>query len=82
MDTEGINRTSGDANYVDATQSGCVCIFDAVQLLLVAPSLKSGATYLLSKTSVCLFGLLWTLAKLENFIRFQKFQTKICFRTF
>ena len=55
---------------------------DAVQLLLVAPSLKSGATYLLGKTSVCLFDLLWTLAKLENFVRFQKFQTKICFRTF
>ena len=31
-DTEGTKRTSGDANYVDATQSGCVCIFDAVQL--------------------------------------------------
>ena len=33
MDTEGTNRISGDANYVNATQSGCVCIFDAVQLL-------------------------------------------------
>ena len=42
----------------------------------VAPSLKSWATHLLRTVSVSMLSFLWTVTKIEIFVRFQKFQNQ------